>query len=155
MIYNVQLLIAFAITVKPRLTGCLDLTGLNSIPQKKALGANQCKMYPNLPCFSMYHDLPGLIPSPKRPGKSGFTEPIFKWNSHQIIENNLPRSVCVMRPWDTAVVDILWARHTEIAADLRPSFTTLLDIIALPILKAVDPPRRNDPDIILEQLLVV
>ena len=53
----------------PRFTGSLDLPGLNSIPLKLALCVDQCKMYPDIPCFSIYR---ALFLSPKRPGKSGF-----------------------------------------------------------------------------------
>ena len=38
----------------PRFTGSLDLPGLNSIPRKQALCVNQCQMYPDIPCFSIY-----------------------------------------------------------------------------------------------------
>ena len=38
----------------PRFTGSLDLPRLNSIPRKQALCVNQCKMYPDIPCFSIY-----------------------------------------------------------------------------------------------------
>ena len=74
----------------------------------------------------------------------------------KILWQNIPRSVCVIRPWDTAVVDILWAKQTEIAADFRPSFAILREIKVLPTLKAVDPPLRKDPDNILgsRQLLL-
>ena len=48
-----------SITVKPRFTvprftGSLDLPGLNSNPRKQALYVNQCKVYPDIPCFSIY-----------------------------------------------------------------------------------------------------
>ena len=47
------------ITVKPRFTmprftGSLDLLGINSIPLKQASCVNHCKMYPDIPCFSIY-----------------------------------------------------------------------------------------------------
>ena len=38
----------------PRFTGSLDLPGLNSNPRKQALYVNQCKVYPDIPCFSIY-----------------------------------------------------------------------------------------------------
>ena len=46
-------------TVKPRFTvarftGSFNLPGLNSIPRKQAICVNQCKMRPDLPCFSIY-----------------------------------------------------------------------------------------------------
>ena len=38
----------------PRFTGSLDLPGLIAMPRKQSLCVNQCKIYPDIPCFSMY-----------------------------------------------------------------------------------------------------
>ena len=46
-----------------------DLPGLKSFLKKQTLWANLCKLYPDLPCPSIYH---AFFLSPGGPGKSGF-----------------------------------------------------------------------------------
>jgi len=46
-------------------------------------------------------------------------------------------------------VDILWAKQTDMAADLLPSFNILLDNTVLLALKAAEPPLPKPPDIIV------